>query len=643
MLLYPIVLPFLIGIICLILPRKFKGAIETLAIFGSLLTFALTISIFLGISLFPSPSILPLEGSGAPGGWGCNLMLDNLSRFILLAIGLFGFLITLYSLKFMTANSRLNEYYGYILWTIGAATAVLLANNLILLLIFWGFLGLTLYLLIGIGGPTASDASKKTFIIVGGSDCLMILGIGIIWLLSGTFQMDKINISLMNQATTLPTIAFLCLIIAAFAKAGAMPFHTWIPDCAEKAPIPVTAFLPASLDKLLGIYLLARIAMSLFVMNKAMGMVLLIVGAITIVAAVMMALIQHDLKRLLGYHAVSQVGYMVLGIGTGNPIGIAGGIFHMLNHALYKNCLFLCGGAVEHKTGTSNLDKLGWLARIMPITFITCLVAALSISGVPPFNGFVSKWMVYQGIIQFGVHSSGFIAKFWIIFLLAAMFGSALTLASFMKLIHAIFLGQSANKLHSHHIPPQFPHLLSSPLEGEEGKERGEVSWTMWLPMVVLAGFCIIFGVFAFQIPLKYFILPSLSTGLMNQAPTFTGFWQPGLATFFIIIGLIIGGIIYLLGRPKAVREDTPFMGGEIIPEEHRVTGVDFYQTIEEMTLFKVIYKKAEAKLFDIYEEGKRGVFFFTKRLQALHSGILPLYLIWCLLGMVILFIILGK
>ena len=649
MLLYPIVLPFLIGIICLILPRKFKGAIETLAIFGSLLTFALTISIFLMASQPASE----------------YLMLDNLSRFILLAIGLFGFLITLYSLKFMTANSRLNEYYGYILWTIGAATAVLLANNLILLLIFWGFLGLTLYLLIGIGGPTASDASKKTFIIVGGSDCLMILGIGILWFLSGTFQMDKISISLAtgnvgvgfirpaitgvinvaatNQATTLPTIAFLCLAIAAFAKAGAMPFHTWIPDCAEKAPIPVTAFLPASLDKLLGIYLLARIAMSLFVMNKAMGMVLLIVGAITIVAAVMMALIQHDLKRLLGYHAVSQVGYMLLGIGTGNPIGIAGGIFHMLNHALYKGCLFLCGGAVEHKTGISNLDKLGGLARAMPITFVTCLIAALSISGVPPFNGFVSKWMVYQGIIQFGVHSSGFIAKFWIIFLLAAMFGSALTLASFMKLIHATFLGQSANKLHSHHIPPQFPHLLSSPLEGEEGKERGEVSWTMWLPMVVLAGLCIIFGVFAYQIPLRFFISPSLSTGLMNQAPTFTGFWQPGLATFFIIIGLIIGGIIYLLGRPKAVREDTPFMGGEIIPEEHRVTGVDFYQTIEEMTLFKVIYKKAEAKLFDIYEEGKRGVFFFTKRLQALHSGILPLYLIWCLLGMVILFIILGK
>ncbi len=581
----------------MILPRKFKGTIEALAIFGSLITFALIISIFL---ITPQPV---LE----------YLILDNLSRFILLAIGLFGSLITLYSLKFMTANSRLNEYYCYILWTIAAASGVVLANNLILLLIFWGFLGLTLYLLIGMGGAKASDASKKAFIIVGGSDCLMILGIGILWFLSGTFQMDKINISLINQATALPVIAFLCLIIAAFAKAGAMPFHTWIPDCAEKAPIPVTAFLPASLDKLLGIYLLARIAMNLFVMNKAMGTVLLVVGAITIIAAVMMALIQHDLKRLLGYHAVSQVGYMLLGIGTGTPIGIAGGLFHMLNNAIYKNCLFLCGGAVEHKTGTSNLDKLGGLAKAMPITFVTCLVGALSISGVPPFNGFVSKWMVYQGVIELGKQGG----RVWIIWLVAAMFGSALTLASFMKLIHATFLGQGAKE--------------------QRSKGRNEVHWTMWLPMVVLAGLCVIFGVFAYRTVLSKFILPAIPN------VSFIGFWQPGLAMFLIILGLIIGGIIYLLGRPKAIREDTPFMGGEIIPEEHRVTGVDFYQTIQEMTLFKVIYKKAEAKLFDIYDQGKRGVFFFTKKLQALHSGILPLYLIWCLLGMTILFIIFGR
>ena len=123
--------------------------------------------------------------------------------------------------------------------------------------------------------------------------------------------MDKIHLAV--SGSELAVIAFLCLAVASFAKAGAMPVHTWIPDCAEKAPIPVTAFLPASLDKLLGIYLLARIAMDFFVMNKAMGMVLLIVGAVTIIAAVMMALAQSNLKRMLGYLAVSSAGYMFLG------------------------------------------------------------------------------------------------------------------------------------------------------------------------------------------------------------------------------------------------------------------------------------------------------------------------------------------
>ena len=121
-----------------------------------------------------------------------------------------------------------------------------------------------------------------------------------------------------------------------------------------------------------------------------MSILLLVIGSFTIIAAVLGALVQHNLKKLLSFHAVSQVGYMVLGIGTGLPIGIAGGLFHMLNNAIYKCCLFLAGGAVEKKTGTTELSQLGGLARFMPLTFTAALVASLSISGVPPFNGFRS-------------------------------------------------------------------------------------------------------------------------------------------------------------------------------------------------------------------------------------------------------------
>lgn len=594
---YLIIIPFIVGLFCLVIPKKLSKLRDLLAISGSLATFYFTIVSFLG---------KPVE-------WFYNnlllLRVDNLSGFILLAIGLFGVLIVLYSLKFMAGKERLNEYYTYLLWTIGGACGAILANNLILLLVFWGFLGLTLYLLIGIGGPEATPAAKKTFIIVGGSDCLMILGIAIIWFLTGSFQMDNISVHLTGM---LPTIAFISLTIASFAKAGAMPLHTWIPDCAEKAPIPVTAFLPASLDKLLGIYLLARVALDLFVMNKSMGLLLLIVGAFTIIAAVMMALVQHDLKKLLSYHAVSQVGYMVLGIGTGNPIGIAGGIFHMLNHAIYKSCLFLTGGAVEHRTQTTNLNKLGGLAKLMPITFVTFLIAALSISGVPPFNGFVSKWMVYQGIIELGKGGD----KLWIIWLVAAMFGSALTLASFMKLIHSVFLGSPSPSIHQ-------PRL-----------KRNEVSFAMWMPMAILAGLCVIFGVFAYKVPLKNLIIPAV------PGVSFLGFWSPSLTTLLIIIGIILGVIIYWLGNIRGLRTDTTYVGGEIIPQESRVTGVDFYDTIKDLGTLKGIYKKSEKKLFDIYDQGTKFVFFFIRGLRKIHSGILPTYLFWSLFGMLILFII---
>lgn len=587
---YLILVPIIAGLFCLIIP-KLK---EIITILVSLGTFIYTVFLFFN---------RPLASN--------FFALDNLSGFILLAIGLFGFLIALYSLKFMAGKTRLNEYYTYILWTIGASYGTVLSNNLILLVTFWGFLGFILYQLIGLGGPNAASSAKKTFIIIGGTDALMIMGLGIIWLLSGSLEIDAISLPL---NTALPVIAFLLIAAASFAKAGAMPFHTWIPDSAEPAPLPAVAFLPASLDKLLGIYLLARISMNIFVItpNSGLSIFLLAIGAVTVVSAVMMALIQHNAKKLLSYHAVSQVGYMVLGIGTGLPIGIAGGLFHMLNNSIYKYCLFLSTGNVEYKTGTTELNKLGGLARYMPITFFCFLVAALSISGVPPFNGFVSKWMIYQGIIQLGKNGN----ILWPLWLIAAMFGSALTLASFMKLTHAIFLGRGS--------------------KDEQQVKRNEVSLPMWLPIVILAALCIIFGVFAYQIPIKYFLAPVVG-GI-----SYTGIWNPGLTTFLIIAGIILGLLIYWIGNLKNIRTDnTPFYGGEEIPDTERVTGTGFYYTVKDIGILKFIYEKAEQKIFDIYEQGVKGASHLYRFFGRLHNGVLPTYMAWCLLGMIILFIIL--
>lgn len=538
---------------------------------------------------------------------------DHLSIFVGVFSALFALLSVIYSFAFMRGRKKLARYYLYLLLTLIVSLGCIFADNLLFLSVCWGFLGLLLYLLIAFGeGKRTSYTAKKTFIIIGGTDALMLLGIALIWHLSRTLEMSEISIHLNSKAAI---SAYLCLAIAAFAKAGAMPFHTWIPDTAEDAPVPVVAYLPAALDKLLGIYFLFRISAQMFVMDAGMNTFLMALGSFTIVAAVMMALIQHDLKRLLGYHAVSQVGYMVLGLGTGNPIGIAGGLFHMLNHAIYKSCLFLSGGAVEKRFKTTNLEKLGGIAKVMPLTFITFLIAALAISGVPPFNGFASKWMIYQGIINSGKTGG----SLWILWLICAMFGSALTMASFMKLINAVFLGQPHESLKLKTI------------------RRADPPPSMYIPMCVLAALCVLFGVFAYRLPLHMFILPCL--GRQWEGIVFSGAWQPLLATGLLLLGIVIGFVVYLFGKGTKIRRVEPFIGGETL-EEHpdmRISGTEFYNTVRDMESINTVYKLADKKLFDIYELGSKITFGFNAVLRYIHNGILPSYLSWCLLGMIIL------
>jgi len=508
-------------------------------------------------------------------------MMKPLFYFSAFSLGIFALaslitlLVVLYSVKYRAGKKHAFAYYFYTLLSLLCVGGALFAADYITLLLFWGMMGIPLYRLIGID-DTEGDAAQKSLLMVGGADVLMLLGVGIVTALTRSFQIGAVPLMLNHPYAI---IAFLAFLAAAFAKAGVMPLHSWIPDSAKTAPATVMALLPASLDKLLGIYFLTRICFNIFMIvpNSPMSLLLLAIGSITIIAAVLGALVQHDLKKLLSFHAVSQVGYMVLGIGTGLPIGVAGGVFHMFNHAIYKSCLFLCGGSIEQKAGTTQLDKLGGLAKAMPLTFIAFLIAAFSISGVPPFNGFVSKWMVYQALLQFIK-----INPYWVLPLLAAMFGSAFTLASFIKLTHTVFLGQ--------------------PSEGMEKVK--EAPWQMWLPPLVLAGLCVIFGIFAFQVPLKYLVFPSISN---YRLP---GIWQPNLALGFLSVGLIFGLILYGLGHVRRITVRPPFFGGEKIDEEAiKVHGAAFYDAIRSWGMLGWISRAAERGWFDIYN-WLRGISF---------------------------------
>lgn len=595
LLVYTIGIPILAGIICLFVPEKVKILAKIISFITTLVIFTASILIFIRQPLYWPPVLNP------------TFIVDSLSALAGTGIAFFALLVTIYSLGFIERNN--GRYFGYVLMTLGCALGAVYANNLIILVVFWGALAALLYLLVSIDGAiNTSLSAKKALIMTGGTDVLLIFAIGLIWKMKGTFLIDGTHIELDG---VFPYMAYLCIAFVAFAKAGVIPFHSWLPDVAENAPAPVTAYLPASLDKLLGIYLLAKASLSLFVMNNILNTFLLFIGALTIVFAVLIALIQHDLKRLLGYHAVSQVGYMVLGIGTGMPVGIAGGLFHMLNNTIYKSCLFLGAGAVEKRARTSDVSKLGGLARYMPVTFISFLIASLSISGIPPFNGFVSKWMIYQGIIELGNNKD----PLWIIWLVAAMFGSSLTVASFIKLLHAVFLGRSDAAV----------------------TNIKEIGVSMALPMVVLASICVIFGIFAFVIPIPLFILPAMNV----ESISYLGIWQPGIATILILSGIFIGFIMYRFIFSKKARLTGTFIGGENPENLDRVTGWEFYNTIRDIKVLDRIYTKEENKDLDIYETGKRGIGVVTGIFQRLHNGILPTYLVWCLLGMVVMFIIL--
>jgi formate hydrogenlyase subunit 3/multisubunit Na+/H+ antiporter MnhD subunit len=607
-------LPLAVGFVMLFLPGRWRLLSQFMAIVLCGLAFVLSILIFrIGPSGYEGFAF-NIAGIDVT----LSFVAGPLNKFILLFAMGFGVLITLYSLKSMaTAATRFTEYYGAILLTIGGSAGVILSDNLLMLLIFWEIVTASLYILITTGGKHSNFAATKSFAMIAASDAALLIGILMVWVQSGSLSISEIHLPTNSNPSI---IAFLLLMLAAVTKAGAMPLHTWLPTSGEYAPTSVMALLPAAIDKLLGIYLLVLIVHKLFVMQSAaLQTVLAIIGAATIIIAVMVAMVQHDLKKLLSYHAISQVGYMVLGIATFTPVGIAGGLFHMLNHAIYKSCLFLCGGAVEQTAGTAQLDKLGGLGRKMPITFVTCLIAALSISGIPPFNGFVSKWMVYQGVIQMSAGQSSIAAGLWPVWLAFAMFGSALTLASFVKVLHSAFLSRLPDNL----------------------KGAREVSGFQTVPMIVLAVLCVLFGIF-YYVPLDDFIYPALG---IQPGTVAIGTWQSGLASILIVAGIVIGLLILVVAKVASKARIVPtWTCGEILSNEQMIIpGTHFYKTISSMNGLRQMYASQEKGWFDLYDQGGRLGLTFTNMLKSLHNGLLPVYLTWITFGLLVLLFVLCK
>ncbi|HAX92925.1 MAG TPA: hypothetical protein DCY25_03075 [Bacteroidales bacterium] len=595
-----IIITIIAAIILFIIPDKASLAKGILALAVAVIAGVLTAGIYTSGPQKFVPEVWEI-------GRYLSLRIDNLSRLVLMFISLFSILILLYSIVYMKGK-KIRNYYSWILVTMGCSYGAVAADNLLLFLAFWGILGITLYKLIQGGDEDSSATAKKTLIMIGASDSIMIIGIAIVWKITDTLNMSEISLSTGNALTV---TAFLALLVGSFTKAGAFPFHTWVPDYAKDAPASSSAFLPASLDKLLGIYFLARIINGMFIPGEWMTLILLLIAVITIITAVMMALFQHNYKQLLGYHAVSQVGYMILGLSLGSVIGIAAGLFHMVNNAIYKSGLFLSAGSIEYRTGKNDIDDLGGLSKAMPVTFIAALIFAMSISGIPPLNGFASKWMIYQAIIDFG-GETGIPNKLWVIWLGLAVFGSALTLASFIKFIGGVFLSRRRAEL----------------------ADVKEVPWSMWIPVALLALLCIILGVFATNEVVPRLFMPV--TGEFE----FSGYWNSGPVSILVLVSIVAGIIIYLVSDIKKFRTSDSFIGGEKFHDLAGYPTPEFYRTFMEFRFLSVLYRRAKEKWFDIYELSKEAVLWCSHGLSIAHTGVLSGYIIWIFAGLIIMLLI---
>ncbi|MFH1380403.1 MAG: proton-conducting transporter membrane subunit, partial [bacterium] len=324
----------------------------------------------------------------------------------------------------------------------------------------------------------------------------ILLGIALLYSYTSTLNMADMGAILLEKKSTHLILMITVLFIMGFGlKSALVPFHAWLPDAHPSAPAPISAMLSGVLIKSLGIYTLCRIFYNVIGITPALSSLLMFLGALSMVIGVFLAIGQWDFKRLLAYHSISQIGYVVLGIGLGTPLGIIGGLFHLLNHSLFKSLLFLNSGAVEYATGTRDLQQMGGLSKRMPVTAGTSFIASMSIAGIPPFNGFWSKLIIIIAAVQAG----RFGYAFW------AVLASILTLASFMKVMKYAFFGSLR----------------------ETFQQIKEVPIYMKISMAILAGICILGGLLLLPGIYEAFLIPAADT--LAEGTQYASFILDGL------------------------------------------------------------------------------------------------------------------
>ena len=423
---------------------------------------------------------------------GINLVLDGLSSLLLLAISVVSTAAMLFSVRYMEQYTAKAKYLSLFMLMVAGMNGVVLSGDIFNLFVFLEIASIASYALVGFGCEHEELEASFKYMVLGSIGSIFVLfAVALIYGNTGSLNMAYISKAIQSSGLNAGLAFALGLFIAGFGlKAALVPFHAWLPDAHPSAPAPISAMLSGVLIKALGVYALARVVFNVFGISIEIGWLLIALGLLSMVAGAFLAIGQWDLKRLMAYSSISQLGYVVLGIGLGgliiargdNPawasLAILGGLFHLVNHAVYKSLLFLTSGSVQMSTGTRQMKQMGGLAEKMPVTRATCTIASASIAGIPPFSGFWSKLILVIAAIQ--AHF------YWVAAII--VFVSLCTLIMYLKVQRYVFLGELPENL-------------------QQTKENKN---SMLVAMIFLACLCVLMGLLV--------IVPALRNNILDPA-----------------------------------------------------------------------------------------------------------------------------
>ncbi len=446
------------------MPKAFAGILGSLTV---LLSFVLSIGIFLELKdAAQSSHIIHLFDWINAGKLSIpfSFQVDHLSSLMLLIITGIGFLIHLYSIGYMHTDQAFNKFFAYLNLFVFFMLLLVLGSNYVVMFIGWEGVGLCSYLLIGFWFKNQSyaAAAKKAFVMNRIGDLGFLLGIFLLFRVFGTLEFNDLfaKVALVPSGSALIVTVTLLLFVAATGKSAQIPLFTWLPD-AMAGPTPVSALIHAATMVTAGIYMIARSSV-LFTLAPLTMNVIAVIGIATALLAALIAVTQTDIKKVLAYSTVSQLGYMFLGLGVG---AFTGAFFHVITHAFFKALLFLGAGSVIHAmSNEQDMRRMGGLKKKLPITFLTMLMATIAISGIPPFSGFFSKDEILAHAYE---HSP----LLWVLGVLGAM----LTAFYMFRMMFLTFWGNFRGTHEQEH------HLHESPV-------------SMTFPLIVLAILSVVGG-----------------------------------------------------------------------------------------------------------------------------------------------------